>query len=208
MLLTYFEVELFPRTSIDNSRRVRQLSHTVQGQLFHVSGRRAAKFMPIVVTPWLAGLYDSDKVVSRIAHDSLLKVFPSVEKMQAIRKVYQRPILEQCNDIIENEKAETLSDERTVSLDDSEAKYSRVLAAFLGVLRSTITELESGNLSKEQSLYRDIFANKKTWELCYYKDAAVRNSTNRLLVTCVDKTPGKPRSSPGDHYLRSYRIIY
>lgn len=206
-MLTPNKVDLFPRISIDNSRRVRQLAYTVQGQIFKLSGKRVVRFMPDIAASWLAGLYDGDKLVSRTAHDSLHKVFPSQDKIHALRKLYQKPILELCRDVLENETSRTLSDERSVSPDDAEAKYARVLVAFLGVLRSTVTELSSTDLGKEHSLYEDIFSSKKLWGLSVFKDALVRNSTYRLLTICVDEMPGQYHYETTNKLCHSCREI-
>ena len=84
--------------------------------------------MPTLVGPWLAGLYDSDATVSRATAESLVKVFKAEEKLKNIWKLYESTILEYCNNIISNETVYSLSDERSVSPDDAEAKYARVMA--------------------------------------------------------------------------------
>ncbi|KAI9812264.1 MAG: hypothetical protein M1832_000454 [Thelocarpon impressellum] len=134
--------KMYPRTSIDNSRRVRQLAHTLQAQVAVSSGKRIAKHMPKVVGAWLSGLYDSDRLVSRTAREALERVFPSKEKIQNIWRAYERPILEFTRDSVLRETVQTLSDERTVSPDDAEAKYARVVATAISLLSSLLAELE------------------------------------------------------------------
>lgn len=121
-------MKLYPRLSIDVSRRVRQLANIVVGSVGVKSGKRIAKHMPALVGPWLAGLYDSDATVSRATAESLVKVFKAEEKLKNIWKLYESTILEYCNNIISNETVYSLSDERSVSPDDAEAKYARVMA--------------------------------------------------------------------------------
>lgn len=122
------QVKLYPRLSVDVSRRVRQLANSVLGCIGIKSGKRIAKHMPTLVGPWLAGLYDSDTTVSRTTADSLVKVFKAEDKLKNIWNLYESTILDYCNNIISNESVYTLSDERSVSPDDAEAKYARVMA--------------------------------------------------------------------------------
>ena len=103
---------VYPRTSIDSSRRVRLLSHTLQGQIAAKSGKRIAKRMPAVVGAWLAGTYDTDKGVAKAAQDALAQVFTTPEKRRTLWKAYRDPLLDFCRNIFDNESPGTLSDER------------------------------------------------------------------------------------------------
>lgn len=88
-----------------------------------------AKYMPTIVAPWIAGLYDNDKSVSRAAKEAFSRVFSSEEKRANVWRIYQSSILEYSRDVVFNETTATLSDERTTSPDDASAKYSRVAGA-------------------------------------------------------------------------------
>ena len=94
------------------------------------AGKRIARHMPKSVAAWLCGLYDSDRAVIEATQNSLRQVFTTPEKIQNIRKAYQQPILEYCRDAVDKESVATLSDERTVSADDAQAKYSRVISVW------------------------------------------------------------------------------
>ena len=125
---------LYPRTSIDNARRVRQLAHRCQGHICVSFGKRIAKSLPALVGPWLAGLYDSDKSVSRAAQDALEETFSSKEKIASLWKLYQSAIIEHCHAAITKESIYTLSDERTTSPDDALGKHARVVGASILVV--------------------------------------------------------------------------
>lgn len=114
--------------SIDISRRVRQLAHLIQGNVASLAGKRIARHLSKVVGAWLAGLYDNDRPVLRSAQESFIRVFPTEEKRNSVWKIYQTSILEFVDDVTLQQTPLTLSDERTVKLDDAEAKYARVVA--------------------------------------------------------------------------------
>jgi hypothetical protein len=185
------QIKMYPRTSIDNAKAVRQSAHTLHGQMAVSAGKRIAKHMPKTVGAWLCGLYDSDKSVAEATQNSLRQVFNTPEKVQNIRKAYQHPILEYCRDAIDKETALTLSDERTVTPDDAEAKYSRVISACISLVGSLLSNLRPEELAKFQSGYEGILADEKLWTFASYNDASIRRSLHRLLKTCLSKEPGK-----------------
>ena len=87
---------------------------------------------------WLTGLQDNDKLAARAAQAAFQKVFPTDDKQKAVWRVYQRSILEYCREAILRENVRTLSDERTTSPDDAEAKYARVVSSALLTVTSLL----------------------------------------------------------------------
>ncbi|KAH7064472.1 hypothetical protein BKA63DRAFT_174041 [Paraphoma chrysanthemicola] len=183
------QVKMYPRTSIDNAKAVRQNAHLLHGQIAASTGKRIARHMPQSVAAWLSGLYDSDRSVVEATQTSLKSVFNTPEKLQNIRRAYQQPILEYCRDAIDKESAATLSDERTVTPDDAEAKYSRVISACIALLGSLIANLQREELSKYQSDYESLLGDKKLWDFAAHGDASIRRSLHRFLKTCLAKEP-------------------
>ncbi|KAH7371542.1 RING zinc finger protein-like protein [Pyrenochaeta sp. MPI-SDFR-AT-0127] len=183
------QIKMYPRTSIDNAKAVRQNAHLVHGQIAVSAGKRIARYMPKSVAAWLCGLYDSDRSVVDATQSSLRHVFSTPEKIQNIRKAYQQPILEYCRDAIDKESKTTLSDERVVSADDAEAKYSRVISACISLLGSLLANLQPEELSKYQADYESLLGDKKLWEFASYHDASIRRSSHRFLKTCITKEP-------------------
>ncbi|KAF2997626.1 hypothetical protein E8E13_004402 [Curvularia kusanoi] len=188
-------ITLYPRTSIDNAKAVRQLSHTVHGLIAVSAGKRIARHMPKSVAAWLCGLYDSDRAVIEATQNSLRQVFTTPEKIQNIRKAYQQPILEYCRDAIDKESVATLSDERTVSPDDAQAKYSRVISACIALLGSLLANLSPEELSKFQADYDTLLGDKKLWDFASHADVTIRRSVHRLLKTCLAKQPDAVRAN-------------
>lgn len=110
---------------------MRQTAHFTQGSIASLVGKRIARFLPKVIGAWLAGIYDNDRPVHQSALESFTRVFSTDEKRSGVWKVYQSAILEFVDDVILQQTALTLSDERTVKPDDAEAKYARVAGTAL-----------------------------------------------------------------------------
>ncbi|WPH00474.1 Hypothetical protein R9X50_00330300 [Acrodontium crateriforme] len=181
-------VKLYPRLSIDNGLRVRQLAHTLNGSICSKCGKRIAKYLPRIAGPWLAGTYDSDRSVSRSAQEALGAVFPSAEKVHGLRRAFCGNLLEFCRDAVLAENIQTLSDERSVSPDDASATYARVVATSLALICSLVQDLPE-DLQKQQALYSEIFGDSKLWDFAIYSDPSVRKSMHRLVQTTIEKQP-------------------
>ncbi|KAI9683372.1 MAG: hypothetical protein M1829_005444 [Trizodia sp. TS-e1964] len=178
-------ITAYPRASIDNSRRVRQLSHTLQGQISVVSGKRIAKHMPTIAGVWLAGIYDNDRLVSKFALESLDQVFSTPEKIKGVWKAYQTPILEYSRDILIKETLWTLSDQLTTSSDDAASKYSRVMASSISVISGLLSELDNGEIEKQRDIFEEVLNEEKLWETSLQQDVYVRRSLYGLISACL-----------------------
>ncbi|KAF2717089.1 hypothetical protein K431DRAFT_316027 [Polychaeton citri CBS 116435] len=180
-------VKLFPRLSIDSARRVRQLTHIVNGQICSRAGKRTAKHMARIVGPWLAGTYDSDRATAKAAQEALQLVFPTPEKLRSLRKAFHAQLLEFSKDSVLQETVQSLSDERVVSKDDAEAIYARVVATSLMVITSLLSELSSNDIQQQHHVYEEFLGDKKLWEYPSHEDAGVRRAVHRLVRACLDK---------------------
>ncbi|KAL9599220.1 MAG: hypothetical protein Q9219_004001 [cf. Caloplaca sp. 3 TL-2023] len=182
-------IKVYPRTSIDTARRVRQLAHQLQGALAHTSGKRFARAMPDVVGAWLAGIYDGDRTVSNAAKDSLKQVFQTEKKIKNVWNVYLGSILQYCSDALFNESIHTLSDERTVSPDDAFAKHARVVSAAIHVMRHIIDNTPQDALSKQQGALEDFLSRPELWKFSSHADPPLRRAVYTILGSSLTKYP-------------------
>ncbi|KAF4438672.1 hypothetical protein F53441_12745 [Fusarium austroafricanum] len=179
-------VQLYPRTSIDNSRRVRELTHNLQFELMKSARKRFERHLPKIVGAWLAGLYDRDRVVARAASDGLTSFLTTPEKVLAFWTKCQAQILDYAIEAIQ-ETQDTLSDERSTTAEDSEAKYFRVVTASLSLVLGLLQKVEPGNLEKLQSRYDDYFAEENVWKTITFNDSTVRKTVCQLLFASIDR---------------------
>ena len=141
--------------------------------------------MPNLIGAWLAGTYDSDRAVARAASDALGQVFATPEKRKALWKAYQDPLLDFSRNVFDKESPQTLSDERSVSPDESNAKYHRVVTSAVGLLAGLLSDVHEEDFKKNESQYADILQDKKLWEKALSEDVAVRRSMHKLLRTLL-----------------------
>ncbi|KAB8237331.1 ubiquitin-protein ligase RKR1 [Aspergillus alliaceus] len=182
-------IKIYPRASIDISRRVRQTAHSLQGSIASLVGKRIARFLPKVIGPWLAGLYDNDRMVHRSALESFTRVFSTEGKRNNVWKIYQSSILGFVDDVILQQTPLTLSDERTVKSDDAEAKYARVVGTAVLLFNRIIGNSTHEDLEKDVATIENLLGSKSLWSLCYHDDPFVRRSIYVLLRSALSKEP-------------------
>ncbi|KAI0870831.1 hypothetical protein GGS24DRAFT_474003 [Hypoxylon argillaceum] len=183
-------VQSYPRVSIDNSRRVRELSHTLQFELMKSARKRMEKNVPKVVGPWLAGTFDRDRAVSRAATEGLSSFLTTPEKVAQFWKRCQQQILNYADDAIK-ETADTLSDRRSTNADDADAKYFRVLAGSLALVLNLLQQLSAVDVEKCIDSYDQFFENDKVWASAIVNDPNVRRLSSQLLLVCLERRPDR-----------------
>ncbi|KAM0284685.1 hypothetical protein ACHAQH_001839 [Verticillium albo-atrum] len=179
-------VQVYPRISIDNARRARELSHTLQFELMKSGRKRMEKRVPRVVGTWLAGTTDKDRAVSNAANQGLSSFLTNIDKVLAFWKKCQPQILAYATEAI-RETRDTLSDERSTTADDAEAKYFRVMNSCLSLVLELLRKLEQVDLDAETESYDTFFSEDVVWKSATFADSAVRKVTCELLWACVEK---------------------
>ncbi|KAF4583133.1 C3HC4 type (RING finger) zinc finger containing protein [Ophiocordyceps camponoti-floridani] len=177
--------QLYPRISIDNSRRVRELSHLLQFQLMASARKRMERHVPRIVGSWLAGLYDRDRVVARAVDQGLSSLLVSQDKIIAFWKKCQSQILDFAIEAAQ-ETQDTLSDERTTTAEDAEAKYNRVIVGSLSLVMSLL-RLGDGVVDRSRQKLDAYFDEDVVWQSITSKDALVRKTVCQLLLLCLER---------------------
>ncbi|KAH6658918.1 hypothetical protein BKA67DRAFT_665755 [Truncatella angustata] len=181
-------VQVYPRISIDNARRVRELSHTLQLELMKSARRRMERRVPKIVATWIAGTFDRDRGVSRAATEGLSSFLTTPDKTLQFWNKCQPQILEYASDAI-LETPDTLSDERSTSTDDAEAKYYRVLGSSLALVLNLLQKMDTVDLDKYQDTYHHFLGVDKVWTSALVNDSVVRRLASQIVATCIEKRP-------------------
>ncbi|KAL9088242.1 MAG: hypothetical protein Q9159_003226 [Coniocarpon cinnabarinum] len=177
-------VKVFPRLSIDVSRRVRQSSFALQKAVAKTIGKRIAKHMPFLAPAWLAGLHDGDRAVMRAAHDGLQSMFGSPEKQKNLRKAYQPQILAFGSDLIENETKDSLSDPKSTLPEDAEGVYNRVASSGIQSISEMLHILGPEEADVHQKDYVSLCSSEKMLALLAHGDSSARRAIFGFIKVC------------------------
>lgn len=182
-------VQLYPRISIDNDRRVRELSHTLQFELLKSARKRMERNIPKIAGVWLAGTFDRDTPVARAATAGLSTFLTTEDKFTQFWKKCQPQILQYATEAI-TETPDTLSDERSTKPEDAEAKYYRVVAASLSLVLGLLQRLSSADTEKCYSEYEAFFSSGpggSVWAFATADESRVRKIVYQLLQLCFQQ---------------------
>ncbi|KAK7741691.1 hypothetical protein SLS53_004749 [Cytospora paraplurivora] len=180
-------VRLYPRISIDNDRRVRELSHTLQFELLKSARKRMERNIPKIAGSWLAGTFEKDKAVARAATEGLSAFLTTEDKVANFWKKCQPQVLQYATDAI-IETPDTLSDERSTKPEDAEAKYYRVVAGSFSLVLGLLQRLPNTDTEKYNADYETFFASgpgDSAWSFATADDAYVRKMVYQLLQLCM-----------------------
>lgn len=148
--------------------------------------KRMERQIPKIVGPWLAGLYDRDRLVARVANDGLSSFLNSPEKVAMLWNKCQQQILQFALGAIRETK-DSLSDERSTTPEDAEAKYFRVLGAALSLVLGLLQKLGSDDTLKFEDSYAEFLNEDVVWKCINAGDSSVRKSACQLLQVCLQQ---------------------
>ena len=144
------------------------------------------KHIPQIVGAWLAGLFDRDRAVARAASDGLSSFLTTPEKMTGFWNKCQVQILDYAVEAI-RETTDSLSDERSTTKEDAEAKYFRVITASLSLVLGLLQRIDATNIEKAADRYEDFFSEEAVWGSITSADSQVRKTVCQLLFACLDR---------------------
>lgn len=187
-------VQLYPRIAIDNDRRVRELSHTLQLELLKSARKRMERYIPQIAGAWLAGEFDREKPVARAATQGLHTFLPTKEKIINFWNKCQPQLLQYATEAI-TETRDSLSDERSTKAEDMDAKYYRALAGGLSLVHSLLQNLAEADTEKFSSEYESFMSSaltssapgKSDLSFATTDDSHVRQIFYQLLQVCLEK---------------------
>lgn len=142
--------------------------------------------IPNLVGAWLAGLFDRDRVVARAANDGLSSFLTTPEKTNSFWKKCQPQILSFAAEAIQ-ETADTLSDDRSTTKEDADAKHFRVVNASLSLVLNLLKRIDDSEFDKARADYEHFFSAPAIWKSITLLDAAVRRTASQLLLLCLNR---------------------
>jgi E3 ubiquitin-protein ligase listerin len=178
-------VAVYPRTAIDNARRVRELSHSLQYEAMKSARKRMERRLPAVAGTWLAGTFDRDRGVAKVAGDGLGGFLDSEEKGRMFWRKLAHQVLEYATDAM-METVGTLSDERSITKDDAEAVYFRVVAGALSLALGLLRRLEAKDVEAQREAWEKFLGLDALWKSITATDGQVRKAALQLLLKLLE----------------------
>lgn len=168
---------LWPRfygyLSIDIDNRVRESSQHAQAAFLLKTGKHIAPYLKQLAGPWLTSQFDTHAITASLALASFKKSFPSKEKQRNFLLFCEQELLEYIKKNLIQHTAQTLSNPKNHTQEESEFKYQRVLVSNLrgyAFYLQTIAYTDQ----KHGELNISLFDNDKFWSYHKNKNSAIR----------------------------------
>lgn len=172
--------QVYAKLITSDSKAIRVLSHEFTAKFIKLLNKRVSKFLKDFMPLLLSGIYDSDTSVARSCTEFVSFCFNNdPKKIHALWKMFHDQILNFVREIVIVESGETLSDERYVSKEDSNLRYTRVITNAICVLIHLLKSSDSSFTKSEA--HHEILSNEDLWKYLSLKKADNLRTYHALL---------------------------
>ncbi|KAK7204948.1 hypothetical protein BZA70DRAFT_166999 [Myxozyma melibiosi] len=175
-------VQFYPQLAVDFSKRQRMLAHKIQGDLFKLFQRQSARYLKDSIGPWLGGIYDSDKSVSRAAVSSFESVFATEEKRKQVFQLFHAQLLEFVKKAISAKDTHSASDEKYFSETDLELRVTREISAGITLFSYLLDITAPEAIQEQQTDYAEIITSDTVWKSITSSDAYLARACLTLIM--------------------------
>ncbi|AOA61146.1 E3 ubiquitin-protein ligase [Komagataella phaffii CBS 7435] len=168
-------VQIYPKLSIDLSRNVRLLAHQLQTKIVHTLGKKYSRFLPDTIGAWIIGTYDTERVVSSQVRTEFLSCF-NEEKFESLFTIFQVPLLNFVNQLLNSETQNSLSNEQQVSKDEALLKFNRAVTSSTQMFQRAL-QLPNHSEESVELIDKITDSHSPLWDNFSSKDLNIRRHT-------------------------------
>uniref|UniRef100_A0A3Q2QVQ9 E3 ubiquitin-protein ligase listerin n=1 Tax=Fundulus heteroclitus TaxID=8078 RepID=A0A3Q2QVQ9_FUNHE len=179
---------IYCKISVDHDRRIREATQQAFEQLVLKVRRSLAPFLKSLMGHWILSQCDTYTPAASAACQAFQAAFSPAKQPEALG-FCKDEILNVLQDILLKETADTLSDPQSVTGEEREAKYVRMLtSSMLGVKRLLSLLLQNDRAALEQKL--GLLVNSgKFWKYSKHKSPQVRGAFFETMCALCEFTP-------------------
>lgn len=181
-----FWPRLYCALATDAEHRVREATHVAHNQVVLKAKRNLAPYLKQLAGPWFTSQYDTYAPASSAACRSFKDAFP-INKLQEAIMFCQEEILHYIGDNLTVHTAQTLSNPKTTTADESKAKHERVLISSLQGYSLYFQQVSEAGIKKVEELHRKILSHNRFWKLARSDIPQIRASWFGVLSVICEK---------------------
>ncbi|KAM9348056.1 E3 ubiquitin-protein ligase listerin [Symphorus nematophorus] len=179
---------IYCKISVDHDRRIREATQQAFEQLVLKVRRSLAPFLKSLMGHWILSQCDTYTPAASAACQAFQAAFSPAKQPEAL-SFCKDEILNVLQDILLKETADTLSDPQSVTEEEREAKYVRMLtSSLLGVKRLLSLLLQNDRTALEQRLAQ-LVGSGKFWKYSKHKIPQVRGAFFEMVCALCEFTP-------------------
>uniref|UniRef100_A0A665XCC4 E3 ubiquitin-protein ligase listerin n=1 Tax=Echeneis naucrates TaxID=173247 RepID=A0A665XCC4_ECHNA len=179
---------IYCKISVDHDRRIREATQQAFEQLVLKVRRNLAPFLKSLMGHWILSQCDTYTPAASAARQAFQAAFSPTKQPEAL-SFCKDEILIVLQDILLKETADTLSDPQSVTEEERESKYVRMLtSSLLGVKRLLSLLLQNDREALEQKLAH-LVNSAKFWKYSKHKTPQVRGAFFEMVCALCEFTP-------------------
>ncbi|XP_042355123.1 E3 ubiquitin-protein ligase listerin [Plectropomus leopardus] len=179
---------IYCKISVDHDRRIREATQQAFEQLVLKVRRSLAPFLKSLMGHWILSQCDTYTPAASAACQAFQAAFSPTKQPEAL-SFCKDEILNVLQDILLKETADTLSDPQSVTEEEREGKYVRMLtSSLLGVKRLLSLLLQSDRAALEERLAH-LLNSGKFWKYSKHKTPQVRGAFFEMVCALCEFTP-------------------
>ncbi|KAM9788487.1 E3 ubiquitin-protein ligase listerin [Neosynchiropus ocellatus] len=184
---------IYCKISVDHDRRIREATQLAFEQLVLKVRRGLAPFLKSLMGHWILSQCDTYTPAASAACQAFQAAFSPAKQPEAL-SFCRDEILTVLQDVLLKDTADTLSDPQSVTEEEREAKYVRMLtSSLLGVKRLLSLLPQSDRVALEPRLAQLVTA-AKFWKFSKHRTAQVKGAFFEMLCSLCELTPALMRA--------------
>ncbi|XP_036139185.1 uncharacterized protein LOC105831366 isoform X2 [Monomorium pharaonis] len=171
--------------SIDIDHRVREATQLAHAVVVKRAGKRIAMYLKQLAGAWFTSQYDTYPPAASAATNSFNSTFPPWKIVNAIVHCQCEILLYISNNVIVH-TAQTLSMQKSLSNEEMEAKYERVLTANLQGYSYYFKKVPLVEIDKTLEIHNKILSSSRFWKLAKHDALPIRTAFFNVLAAIMD----------------------
>ncbi|XP_037380951.1 E3 ubiquitin-protein ligase listerin [Talpa occidentalis] len=179
---------IFCKISLDHDRRVREATQQAFEKLILKVKKQLAPYLKSLMGYWLMAQCDTYTPAASAAKDAFEAAFPPSKQPEAIA-FCKDEIASVLHDHLIKETPDTLSDPQTVSEEEREAKFYRVVTCSLLALKKLLCLLPDNELESLEEKFKSLLSQNKFWKYGKHSVPQIRSAYFELVSALCQRIP-------------------
>lgn len=171
--------------SIDIDHRVREAAQLAHAAVVKRIGKGIAMYLKQLAGAWFTSQYDAYPPAASAAVNSFNSTFPPWKIVNAIIHCQCEILLYISNNIIMH-TAQTLSTQKSLTTEEMEAKYERVLAANLQGYSYYFKKVPLQEIDKTLEIHNKILSSSRFWKLAKHDALPIKTAFFNVLTSIME----------------------
>lgn len=171
--------------SIDIDHRVREAAQMAHASVVKRIGKGIAMYLKQLAGAWFTSQYDTYPPAASAAINSFNSTFPPWKIVNAIVHCQCEILLYISNNIIVY-TAQTLSTQKSLTIEEMEAKYERVLAANLQGYSCYFKKVPLHEIDKTLEIHNKILSSSRFWKLAKHDALPIKTAFFNVLTSIME----------------------